>query len=498
MDLKEPVLIVKNVSKSFPGVKALKDAGIVINKGEVHALIGENGAGKSTLMKIILGMYQPDQGEMYYKGAPYIPKSPSFALDNGISMIHQEISLVPTMTVSDNIWIGRESKFGNCVFTNKKKQSEATRNIINRLGLDISPEQRVKSLSIAEMQLVEIARAISYDADIIIMDEPTSALTVTEVDKLYIIIRSLVENGKSIIYISHKLDEIFTICDCVTVMRDGNYIARCNIKDVNEESLVNMMVGREMNDMYPKQDVEIKEVILEVEHLNKSGVVNDVSFNLHKGEILGVAGLMGAGRTEIMQLLFGIDKKDSGTIKLHGKEIMINNTSDAIRHKFAMVTEDRFRSGSIQKHSIKLNESLVYLKSIAKLGFIDKRRELEDTVKMAEKLSVKFSDINGEISLLSGGNQQKVIIGKWLLMDPEILILDEPTRGIDVGAKAEIYKLIGLLAQKGKAIIIISSELPEIMGISDRIIVIKDGKKAGEFARDEFDSNTIMKSAFGV
>ena len=498
MEKKEPILCVKNVSKSFPGVQALKGVNLRVYPGEVHALLGENGAGKSTLMKIVLGMYQPSSGEMECKGRKYAPKSPAEALANGISMIHQEISLVPTTTVSENIWIGRESRFGNKVFINKKKQNEATDEILKRLGLHIKPSAVVSGLSIAEMQLVEIARAVSYDSDIIIMDEPTSALTDDEVDKLYDIIDSLKKQGKAVIYISHKFDEIFHICDRATVFRDGEYIDENMIAEVTEERLVSKMVGRKMDDMFPKLEIEIGEPVLEVEHLQRKSIVNDVSFTVRKGEILGFAGLLGAGRTEIMETLFGVTPKDSGTVRLHGKEVHIANAKQAIRHKMAMITEDRRHTGLILMQSVRMNESLAYLRQITKCGFFNRKAEIKDTDDYARKLSIKVPSMNTEIALLSGGNQQKAIIAKWLLTEPDVLIMDEPTRGIDVGAKAEIYKLIGELAKQGKAIILVSSELPEVCGISDRIMVVRQGMIAGEFNREEFNSDAIMKCAFGV
>ena len=498
MEKKEPILCVKNVSKSFPGVQALKGVNLRVYPGEVHALLWENGAGKSTLMKIVLGMYQPSSGEMECKGRKYAPKSPAEALANGISMIHQEISLVPTTTVSENIWIGRESRFGNKVFINKKKQNEATDEILKRLGLHIKPSAVVSGLSIAEMQLVEIARAVSYDSDIIIMDEPTSALTDDEVDKLYDIIDSLKKQGKAVIYISHKFDEIFHICDRATVFRDGEYIDENMIAEVTEEMLVSKMVGRKMDDMFPKLEIEIGEPVLEVEHLQRKSIVNDVSFTVRKGEILGFAGLLGAGRTEIMETLFGVTPKDSGTVRLHGKEVHIANAKQAIRHKMAMITEDRRHTGLILMQSVRMNESLAYLRQITKCGFFNRKAEIKDTDDYARKLSIKVPSMNTEIALLSGGNQQKAIIAKWLLTEPDVLIMDEPTRGIDVGAKAEIYKLIGELAKQGKAIILVSSELPEVCGISDRIMVVRQGMIAGEFNREEFNSDAIMKCAFGV
>ena len=369
---------------------------------------------------------------------------------------------------------------------------------MTRLGLNIKPSSVVSSLSIAEMQLVEIARAVSYDSDIIIMDEPTSALTDEEVDKLYDIISSLSKSGKAVIYISHKFDEVFHICDRATVFRDGEFISEKMIADVTEEMLVNQMVGREMNDMFPKAKVEIGEPVLEVSHLQRGNIVNDVSFTVRRGEILGFAGLLGAGRTEIMETLFGITPKESGTVKLHGKEINIANAKQAIEQKMVMITEDRRHTGLIPMQSVRANESLAYLQKITKYGFYNRKKEVNDTDDYAKRLSIKFPSMNSEIALLSGGNQQKVIIARCLLTEPDVLILDEPTRGIDVGAKAEIYKLIGELAKQGKAILLISSELPEVCGISDRIMVVRQGAIAGEFQREDFNSDDIMKCAFGV
>ncbi len=499
MDKDEILLSVDKVCKNFPGVKALKDVDFYVKKGEVHALIGENGAGKSTLMKIILGKYAMSSGSMTYKGQPYHPSSPHEALEKGISMIHQEISLVPTMSVADNIWIGRESRFSGVKgMYNKRAQRDAAAQVIAQLGLNIDPDVEVARLSVAEMQMVEIARAVSYDSDIVIMDEPTSALTNAEIDKLYQIITDLKQKGKSVIFISHKLEEIFRICDSITVFRDGQFVSRHDIHEITQAQLISLMVGREMKDIYPKAQVEIGDVVLEVKHFNRAGKFKDVNFSVRAGEILGFAGLVGAGRTEIMQALFGVDPRDSGEIYLHGKPVEIHNSVDAIRHKLAMVTEDRLRRGAIHLLSVQYNTSIAYLPRICRHWFIDKKRESRDALEVTRKLAVKTASMQTEMTLLSGGNQQKVIIAKWLLTEPDVLILDEPTRGIDVGAKAEIYRLIGDLARQGKAIIMVSSELPELMGISDRIMVIKGGQIMAEYQRPAFDSEKIMSSAFGV
>lgn len=498
--MQEDVLFsAQGISKTFPGIKALKNVHFRLAPSEIHALIGENGAGKSTLMKIILGIYGADTGEMQLKGKPYHPSSPRDALNSGIAMIHQEISLVPTLSVSANVWIGREASFGNKAFLGIKQQDRATKRILDSLGLMIDPSTIVSKLSIAQMQLVEIARAISYNADIIIMDEPTSALNKIEVDHLFAIMRRLAHEGKTIVFISHKLDEVLHICERITVFRDGTYVDTLNAQETSATALIKLMVGRDMSAVYPKESVKIGEPIFEVRNLSKSGVCKNISFSVRSGETLGFAGLMGAGRTEIMRLIFGIDKRSEGDILLYGQKLNVNNTRDAVRNGLAMVTEDRLRTGLLHKLSVCTNMTLAYLHSVTNAGgFVKEKQEIKDAQGMVERLKIKISSLKGEAALLSGGNQQKVIIAKWLLTSPDLLILDEPTRGIDVGAKAEIYKLIGQLAAAGKAIIFISSELPEVMGISDRMLVISNGEIVAEFQRDEYDQERIMSSAFGV
>lgn len=492
------ILSVKNITKRFPGVLALNNVKFELQKSEVHALVGENGAGKSTLMKILLGIHKPDEGEMYLKGKLFSPGSPSEALKHGISMIHQEISLVPDMTISENIWIGRTEQFNRFGLIDFSRMRRKTAEILEMMKISLDPDAEVAHLSIAEMQLVEIARAISCDSDIIIMDEPTSALSNDEIETLYSIIMDMSSKGKSIIFISHKLDEVFRICDSVTVLRDGTYISTDPIRAINKEELINRMVGRELKVMYPKAEVAVGAPVLEVKGLTRKGYFEDISFSVHKGELLGFAGLMGSGRTEIMQSIFGIDPYDSGQIFFKGKEIKITNTRDAIRNKIAMVTEDRLRRGIIANLPVKYNMTLAYLRKITKMGFLLKRKEDKDCSIMIDHLKIKVPSMESEISLLSGGNQQKAILGKWLLNEPEVFIMDEPTRGIDVGAKSEIYKHIGDLAKQGKAIIIVSSELQEIIGVCDRILVVRGGRIVGEHLRGNFSQQAIMKDAFGT
>lgn len=493
----EIILEMKGIVKYFRGVTALDGVGIQVHKQEILALVGENGAGKSTLMNILLGTLQPDEGEIYFKGKRFLPKSPIDALASGISMIHQELTLVPEMSVSENIWLGREKLFSRRGYLNISARDRATDELLNQLKIHIDPQRPIKMLSVAEMQLVELARAVSYNSELIIMDEPTSSLTSKEITMLYDIVRSLSQKGTSIIFITHKLEEVFTICDTVCVLRDGHFVDYKPIGEMTHDEIIAKMVGRRVENLYPKEIAEIGDVALEVRNFSREGYFENINFSVHRGEILGFCGLIGAGRTEIVECIFGIEKRSSGTLLLDGKETAIRNTQDAIASGMAMVTEDRLRRGLIHKLSIKFNMSIAYLNRVTKHGFTDDRRIESDCMNMRDALGIKISSMNQLGGQLSGGNQQKVIIGKWLMTEPDILILDEPTRGIDVGAKAEIYKLIGELAKQGKAIIMVSSELPELMGISDRIIVVANGKQMAEFDRESFDSNTIMQAAFG-
>ncbi|MBC8535983.1 sugar ABC transporter ATP-binding protein [Feifania hominis] len=496
--MQQTILELREISKRFPGVQALNHAGLEIRKGEIHAVLGENGAGKSTLMKVILGMYQPDEGEIRWRGERTSFKNPHAALSRGICMIHQEISLVPSTTVAENIWIGREKDFTDFGVLNRRRMVKKARELLDRLEIHIDPRMRVQNLSVANMQLVEIARAISYEADLIIMDEPTSALTESEIQLLFKIMRTLTGQGVAIIFISHKLDEVLAVADRITVMRDGQYITTVEASSTTENDLIRWIAGRELKDLYPKEEAEIGPTVLEVRHLSRRGVFDDVSFEVHQGEILGFSGLMGAGRTEIMRALFGIDRCDSGEVLLHGKELRIRSPKQAIESGIGMLTEDRLRMGILRTLPVRANISMAYLDKLTNaVGFVNHRREARDCEQMVQRLNIKLASLKQIITSLSGGNQQKAIIGRWLLVDPKVLILDEPTRGIDVGSKSEIHRQISLLAQQGMAIIMISSELPEVMGMSDRILVVRGGKIVGEHLRGQFDQETIMKEAFG-
>jgi len=492
----EYILEMENITKKFPGVKALDNIQLKVKKGTVHALMGENGAGKSTLMKILFGMYTPDSGTIKFKGKELRLSSPKDALDNGISMIHQELSPVPYMTVAENIFLGREPVFGKTGWVNTKKLIEDTKKLLESLKINIDPTTKMKDLSIANMQMVEIAKAVSYQSDLMIMDEPTSAITEKEVEHLFEIIDSLKQKGVSIIYISHKMDEIFRICDEITVLRDGQYIGTKPARELTQDSLIRMMVGREIKQVFHKEKAEIKEVVLSVRNLSRKGKFNNVSFEVRKGEILGIAGLMGSGRTELIESIFGIDPPTSGEIYLHGKRVTINSPADAIRHRIALLTEDRKLTGAFLPLSVKENMTISSLDNFIKFGFVRSKIVKDTCADQIKQLNIKTPDLNQLIMNLSGGNQQKVLLARWLLNDPDILILDEPTRGVDVGAKSEIHKLMSKLAQQGKAIIMISSEMPEILGMSDRVLVMHEGCKKGELSREEASQEKILELAY--
>ncbi len=498
--MKEVMLEMKNISKSFGGVHALNNVSLTISRGETHALIGENGAGKSTLMKILLGMYKSDSGEIIYKGKQTKFASPADALRNGISMIHQEISLLPDMTVAENIWFGREKEFVSVgVWIRIRERYRRTKDLLDSLAIDIDPNAVVRRLSVAQMQLVELARAISYDPSIIIMDEPTSALSDKEIELLYAIVRDIAKKGVTTIFISHKLEEIYAICENITVLRDGSLIRSCPARELPQNELVNLIVGRKVEKLFERSKVEPGKVVLEVRNLERTGVCKDINFEVRSGEVLGVCGLMGAGRSEIMRAVFGIDKKTGGQIFLNGKEVRIRHPYDAVHNGMAMVTEDRLRQGVISVFSVMQNMTLAnFYRLCNKLGFFRKGKEARVFQEKAEELSVKYGDPKAPIGSLSGGNQQKVIIGRWMLTNPEVFLLDEPTRGIDVGSKAEVYKMIDELTKKGIAVVMISSELPEILSLSDRILVVRNGEIVHECKGAEATQESLMEYAFGI
>lgn len=496
--MQDIALKMENITKAFPGTIALKGVHFEVRKGEVHALIGENGAGKSTLMKVLLGIYSADEGSITIGGKEIMPKSPAEAITAGISMIHQEISLVPTMSVSENIWLGQEQKFKKGGILSVKARNKATVDLLDRLGIQLSPQTLVNKLSIANMQLVELARAISLNSEIIIMDEPTSSLTNVEINLLFKIIKSLTQNGTSIVFISHKLEEIFEICDRVTVLRDGEYVVTRNCSEIDDKQLIGYMVGRQLTARFPKLEAEIKEPVLEVKNLTSTGVFRDVSFEVRAGEILGFSGLIGSGRSEIMRTVFGLDKLTSGEIVINGKTVKITAPSDAIKYGIGMLTEDRLRTGCIYQLSVMANTTLAYFTRLCnKLGLYRKSSEKKAFNEISSAISVKYSSPKERIAQLSGGNQQKVLLLRWLLTNPKVLIIDEPTRGIDVGSKSDIHLLISKLAQQGVAIILVSSELPEILGMSDRIAVVREGSIVHVCDRADATQELLMEYAFG-
>ncbi len=489
----EYVLEMHDIVKEFPGVRALKGVQLKVRPGTVHTLMGENGAGKSTLMKCLIGIQPVTSGKIIYKGKEVAFKSTQEALDAGISMIHQELSPVLERSVADNVWLGREPKKG--LLIDKKKMNDDCRELFARMGLDLDPNEKMKNLTVAKMQMVEIVKAVSYDASIVIMDEPTSALTEAEVADLFKIIADLKAKGVAIIYISHKMDEIFQISDDISVYRDGEFVASDRAENLTQDKLIQLMVGREITDMFPKVPCPIGDVVLKVEHLNAGRLVQDVSFDLRKGEILGFAGLVGAGRTETMEAIFGMRHVTSGKIYKDGQELHIKNPGDAIRNHIGLLTEDRRGNGIVGLLSVKMN-SVISKLILGKYGMpLNNKQMIKDTEEYIEKLRTKTASIDTPIANLSGGNQQKVLVGRWLLTDPDILIVDEPTRGIDVGAKSEIHSLLSELAGQGKAIIVISSEMPEVMGVADRIVVMHEGHVSGILDRSEFSQELIMKYA---
>ncbi|MEI1251669.1 sugar ABC transporter ATP-binding protein [Rhizobium aouanii] len=491
----EYLLSAEGVRKEFPGVVALDDVQFRLKRASVHALMGENGAGKSTLMKILAGIYTPDKGDIRLKGIEIRLKSPLDALENGIAMIHQELNLMPFMTVAENIWIRREPK-NRLGFIDHGVMHRMTDELFARLNISIDPDIEVRFLSVANRQMVEIAKAVSYNSDVLIMDEPTSALTEREVEHLFSIIRDLRAQGIGIVYITHKMNELFEIADEFSVFRDGRYIGTHASTDVTRDDIIRMMVGREITQMFPKEEVPIGEVVLSVKDLCLKGVFNNVSFEVRAGEILGVAGLVGSGRSNVAETLFGVTPASSGSVELYGKPVTISSPTEAIRNRMAFLTEDRKDTGCLLILDILENMQIAVLQDrYVKGGFVQQGAIEATCEDMAKKLRVKTPNLYERVENLSGGNQQKVLIGRWLLTNPRILILDEPTRGIDVGAKAEIHRLVTEMARDGVAVVMISSEMPEVLGMSDRIMVMHEGRVTGFLNRDEATQIKVMELA---
>lgn len=487
-------LRVSKIEKSFPGVKALDGIDFTVKKGSVHVLCGENGAGKSTLMKIINGIHQPDSGQIFIDEKPVKIHNPMQARQLGISMIFQELNYVPEMSVEENLFLGKlpTRKFGAVNWKEVRQQTQA---LLAAENLPYSPQTLLKDLTVSDIQMLEIMKAISNRSEILIMDEPTSAITQKEVDRLFAKIKELRARGVSIIYISHKLDEIFQIADEITVFRDGAVVDSRPKDELDIEKVIALMVGRELTHTYPKETIEIGEDVLQVNRLCRENVFQDVSFHVRRGEIIGFAGLMGAGRTEVMRSLFGLDPITSGTIRIRGKEVATGNVRKSIENGLVMLSEDRRRYGIIPIRSVKENTTLSSLDKVLYRFKLHAREEQKIVSDIFERMKVKTPSLDTVIASLSGGNQQKVVLAKWMIRNPDILILDEPTRGIDVGAKYEIYKLMSDLAKEGKVVIMVSSELPELIGMCDRIYVMAQGTITGEIQRDQFSQELIMKYA---
>ncbi|MGV3814109.1 sugar ABC transporter ATP-binding protein [Citrobacter freundii] len=495
--MSETFLQMSHITKRFPGVLALSNVDFALRKGEVHALLGENGAGKSTLMKILSGVYQPDEGDIIFEGQSVSFANPLSAQSAGITIIHQEFNLFPELTVEENIFIGREFCKNNRWRLDEKQQRQAAIDILQKLNLNISPETLVADLTVAQQQMVEIAKAISVNAKILIMDEPTAALTETEIDSLFQVTRLLKEQGTGIVYISHRLEELALIADRATVMRDGQFIATVDYDAVKISDLIAMMVGRDLGNIYPRRGpLAQRKPVLEVSGLTRNGVLNNIDFTLYQGEILGFAGLMGAGRTELARAIFGADPIDGGTLKLNGKVTVIKDIPDAIQQGISYLTEDRKKEGLALGLSVERNIMLGnYPEYSDRYGNVDSKRCQKTSEEQVKALRIKTPHLEQAALNLSGGNQQKVIIARWVCKDTDILIFDEPTRGIDVGAKLEIYELMNRLVAKGKSIIMISSELPEVLGMCDRILVMRNGRITGELASDDATQEKIMQYA---
>ena len=488
------LLVMDNISKEFPGVKALDGVNLKVRPHSVHALMGENGAGKSTLMKCLFGIYKKDGGKIIFDGKEINFTSAKDALENGVSMVHQELNQVTQRNVLDNIWLGRFPMKG--LFVDEKKMYDDTVRIFKDLDIEVDPRMKVADLSVSQRQMIEIAKAVSYNSKIIVMDEPTSSLTENEVKHLFKIINKLRDKGCGIVYISHKMEEIKEICDDITIMRDGRWVATDSVSDLTTDQIINMMVGRDLTNRFPPKDNEVKEVILKVENLSAlhQPSLKEATFELHKGEILGVAGLVGSKRTDIVETIFGIREKASGKIILNGKEVQNKTPGEAIRNGFALVTEERRATGIFSMLDIKVNSIVSNIDHYKNkfLGLLDNKKMCDDTKWVIDSMRVKTPSQGTQIGTLSGGNQQKVILGRWLLTEPDVLMLDEPTRGIDVGAKYEIYQLMIELAKKDKGIIMISSEMPELLGVTDRILVMSNGRVAGIVNTKETTQEEIL------
>jgi ABC-type sugar transport system ATPase subunit len=493
MPERQVILEMRDISKSFSGVTVLHNVNLTLGEGEIQGLVGENGAGKSTLMKILTGEYRMDSGGITLFGKPVEIVNPRHAIDLGITMVYQELNNAPDMTIAENMFIGRElTKYG---FADKKEMIRRTGEYLAALDLKFSPNEKMRRLTVSEMQMVEIAKVVSYNSKIIIMDEPTSSITESEVEKLFSILRKLKAMGISVIYISHKLEEMFSLVDSITVLRDGYLVKKEKPENLTKDDLIRLMAGREIDDIFPEKIGGFGETTLEVEGLTIKGQFENVSFSLRKGEILGFAGLVGAGRTETVMALFGHTRPDSGKVKIRGKEVSLKNPGVSVKNQIALIPEDRKLHGLNLIASVADNTEMVVEDRNSRFGFVNTVVKKQNAERMVGELSIKCHGIGQKARFLSGGNQQKIVIAKWLLSEPDIIIMDEPTRGIDVGAKVEIYKIINQLAANGKAVIVISSELNEIIGLCNRVIVMYEGRVTGELEGENIEQETIMAYA---
>ncbi|MEG1492222.1 MAG: sugar ABC transporter ATP-binding protein [Oscillospiraceae bacterium] len=491
---KKAILELKDICKQYPGVKALDNVSLNFYAGEIHALMGENGAGKSTLIKTLSGAITPDSGEISFENVTYSKMTPHISKELGIGVIYQEFNLMPTLSVAENIFAGNE--IGGKILFNKKKIEAKTLEVFERMHVQINPCEKVQNLSVANMQLVEIAKALTRDVKILIMDEPTAPLTTNEVDILFEIVKILKSQGVTIIYISHRINEVFAIADRVSVLRDGCFISTSNTSEISRNELIRQMVGRDVNDAYPKRTLLPENPMLELEKLCGNGVT-DISFAVRKREIVGLSGLVGAGRTETMRMVFGADPRQSGTIRLDGKEISPNNPKAAVELGIGLIPEDRKQQGLLIELPITWNTSMATMKDISKFSVLSKKKENKVVNSLIDSIQIKTPTITQLVKNLSGGNQQKVVLAKWLAAKCKVLIFDEPTRGIDVGARHEIYKLMNELCEQGLAIVMISSDMEELLGMSDRIVVLCEGQQAGILEKSEFSQETILSMASG-
>jgi rhamnose transport system ATP-binding protein len=491
-----PLVELRDASKSYGAVQALRGGDISLGPGEVRALMGENGAGKSTLVKVLGGVIRRDSGEMLVDGAPVDFHSPHDARDAGIAVIYQEPTLFPDLSVAENVVMGYHP-LGSLKRIDRRAMRTRVRELLDRLGVRLDPERPVRGLSIADQQIVEIAKALSFDARVLIMDEPTAALSGTEVERLFNVVRTLRESGAAVLFISHRIEEVFRICDTVTVMRDGAVVHDARIADMTPDEMVRRMVGRELSALYPKQDAEVGSTVLAVHRLTREGVFFDISFDVRAGEIVALAGLVGAGRSEVARAIFGIDRADAGHVEVDGKRLPNGKPVAAMRAGVGFVPEDRRQQGLVMDLSIARNTSLTRLGPLSKGGLIRSAAEIALASEWGARLQLKYHRLDDVVGTLSGGNQQKVVLAKWLATEPKLLIVDEPTRGIDVGTKAEVHRLLSELAGQGLAVLMISSELPEVLGMADRVLVMHEGRLTAELTRDEADEESVIRAATG-